>query len=200
MSFLVRDAVVYFGLIFGIVFHEVAHAYVAYRFGDLTPKFNKRLSFNPLRHLDILGTLAFFIFRIGWAKPVLIDERYLRTRHALAVPAVILAGPLVNLFVSIVFGYAALVLDQQLLVLIALINFYLAFFNLLPFPPLDGGRLVVYVLDYFRISPRVASFLEKYGIWLLVIFLALGFWTRLSTLIMGLWGRIVTLLFSPILH
>lgn len=137
-------------LLVAITVHECAHAYVAHKLGDPTAKYAGRLSLNPLRHLDFFGTLFLFIAGIGWGKPVPVNPqnfRFPRRDEAL----VSLAGPasnfLVAVLVAIPLRYVQLSGDSTLLFWWTLLgtilefNIFLAIFNLLPFPPLDGSKL-----------------------------------------------------------
>ena len=93
------------GLLVALVFHEVAHGYVAYLLGDPTAKAQGRLTLNPLKHLDPLGTLAFFFVQFGWAKPVPVNARYFRNpRQGMMYTA--MAGPGINFTLAVVFALA----------------------------------------------------------------------------------------------
>lgn len=180
-------------VLLAITLHEVAHGYVAYRCGDTTAKMFGRLSLNPLRHIDPIGTVAFpillglvthFSFVIGYAKPVPINWNQLRKPHRDMI-LVALAGPLANLIMAILWaGCLKIALglhpetSMPALFLLAtaragiLINLVLAFLNLLPLPPLDGSRVVLSIL-----SPQQAitySKVEPYGFFILVLLMFSG--------------------------
>jgi len=179
------------GILFGLVVHEFCHGYAAYRMGDPTAKWAGRLSLNPLRHLDLLGTVSLFLFRFGWAKPVPVDVRNFR-RGRLGIVVTSLAGPLSNLAISLVLGLAVSVvlsagmakpsafssswlrLSYLVLFNAFYINIVLAVFNLLPIPPLDGSNVV-----YGLLPPRAAAaygrFIGRYGRGVLLAFFFIVF-------------------------
>jgi len=160
-------------ILFGLTIHEFSHGYVAWRLGDPTAKMMGRLTLNPLKHLDPIGTIALFLFRFGWAKPVPIDPRNFRhpTRD-MAISG--LAGPAANLLTAAVSGFILRVLIlfhvggfvAALITYFVLFNLILCFFNLLPIPPLDGSRLL-----YHLLPPNLAAAygrLERFGFIILI--------------------------------
>lgn len=172
-------------LLLALSLHELAHGYVALQLGDPTAKQAGRLTMNPLKHLDILGVLAFIFFNVGWAKPVPVDPRYFRNPQK-DMLAVALAGPAANVALAIASaillrlltaldpgqpGYA-LTLLLLLLKSSVWINVMLAIFNLLPIPPLDGSRILMGVLPTSA-AYRFAG-LEPYGIILVLVLFYLG--------------------------
>jgi Zn-dependent protease len=146
-----------------VTIHEFAHALVADRLGDPTPRQLGRLTLNPLAHLDILGTLFFILFSFGWARPVPVNPRnFAHPRQGMLQVAA--AGPLANVTVAFVVGL--LIKTQDLSApwagfasMVVLINIVLAVFNLIPIPPLDGSRILESLLPpeqaaaYARIQP-----------------------------------------------
>jgi Zn-dependent protease len=174
-------------ILFGLTIHEFSHGYVAWRLGDPTAKMAGRLTLNPLKHLDPIGTIALFIFRFGWAKPVPIDPRNFRhpTRD-MAISS--LAGPAANLLTAAVTG---LILRVLILIHVGgfvailtsyfvLFNLILCFFNLIPIPPLDGSRLL-----YHLLPPNLAAGyarLERYGFLILIGVILVGELTGVSLL------------------
>ena len=142
------DFTVIASLIIVITIHECCHAGAAYLFGDPTAKIEGRLSLNPLRHLDILGTIMMFLIGIGWGKPVPVNPRFLRhPRRDEALTA--LAGPLSNLVLALLLAlplkylrvYMPTPMTYFLSVLLN-VSLWLFAFNMLPFPPLDGSKFL----------------------------------------------------------
>jgi Zn-dependent protease len=196
-------------ILLALTFHEFAHGLVAYRLGDPTAKAAGRLTLNPLKHLDPIGTLAFFIIKIGWAKPVPVNPRFFRNpkRDMLRVA---LAGPLTNLALAVVsalltrlvwllaalFPYSALLKAillpfNAMLVASVWINLVLCIFNFLPIPPLDGSKILLGLLP----DNLARSYLkiEKYGF---VLILILAFSGILSRLILPIIEYVNSLLLS----
>lgn len=182
-------------VIFAITFHEAAHGYVAKHFGDLTAYAQGRVSLNPLRHIDPMGTIVVPLLLLaiskiaggpgilfGWAKPVPVNFGNLKRpkRDMLWVAA---AGPganlLMALFWAVVIKAAILMPESSLAVPMSLmgragieINVVLMVLNLLPVPPLDGGRIAVSLLPY-RLAYQFSR-LEPYGFMILVVLLFTG--------------------------
>lgn len=160
-----------------VTVHEFAHAFVADRLGDPTPRQLGRLTLNPLAHLDVLGTIFFVLFFFGWARPVPVNPRnFANPRQGMLQVA--LAGPLANVTVAFAVG---LLLKTQgpsaslwgaLTAMVVEINVVLAVFNLIPIPPLDGSRILEGLLApeqavaYGRIQP--------YGTIILLVLLYTG--------------------------
>ena len=138
--------------------HEMAHGFAAYLLGDKTAKYQGRLTMNPLAHMDPFGSLMMLLVGVGYAKPVPVNPYNFKNRKAgMALTA--LAGPLSNLLMAILSvglyrvliifvsdGWTLTLLRMGLVELFASINIRLAMFNLLPIPPLDGFRIISYVL------------------------------------------------------
>jgi Zn-dependent protease len=170
-------------LVIAITFHEAAHGFVAHRLGDNTAFERGRVSFNPLRHIDPFGTLmlpAILLlshspFLFGYAKPVPVNFRALRNPR-IGMVWVALAGPATNialaLFAAAAFHTLAFVPDGAAqwvadnLKNAVVINVILAIFNMLPIPPLDGGRVAVGLLPGVLAAPLAR--LEPYGMLILI--------------------------------
>lgn len=175
-------------VIFAITLHEVAHGWVASKFGDQTARLAGRLTINPMKHIDLMGTivvpllmLAFGGFIFGWAKPVPVDPRNLRhPRYNMAVVAA--AGPISNLLMALFWAaIAKLGLNLNAWFGIPLvymgeagmmINIVLCVLNCLPIPPLDGGR-VLYNLLPGRMGWNMYR-IEPYGFLILVLLMMSG--------------------------
>ncbi|HEC96801.1 MAG TPA: site-2 protease family protein [Nitrospirae bacterium] len=163
-------------ILLAVTFHELAHGYVAYRLGDPTAKDAGRLTFNPLKHLDPLGTIVFIVTRmIGWAKPVPVNPYNLRnpkrdmmwvsiagpaTNMALAVVSAILFKLMLTLPVTDPVLVKRIFLPlAMMLQLSVVLNIGLAVFNIIPIPPLDGSKILIGLLPtrqaiaYNRIEP-----------------------------------------------
>jgi Zn-dependent protease len=175
-------------LVIAITFHEAAHGFVAHKLGDNTAYDLGRVSFNPLRHIDPFGTLIMpailFMshspFLFGYAKPVPVNFRALRSPR-IDMVWVALAGPATNIALALFAAAAFHVVDflpanaapwvEDNLKNALVINVILAIFNMLPIPPLDGGRVAVGLLP--RVLARPLSRLEPFGMLILIGFLIL---------------------------
>ncbi len=165
-----------------LTLHEYSHGYVAYILGDDTAKRRGRLSFNPLRHLDLVGTLFIIFFHFGWAKPVPVDPRNFKDprKHMMFVA---LAGPAANLAIALVGGFCLRMIFKNaqnnvalfdFFCVVVLINVILALFNLLPLFPLDGSSILKGLLP-LSWAQRLA-YVDKYSAIILIgVFIADGF-------------------------
>jgi Zn-dependent protease len=160
-----------------IIVHEICHGLAALALGDRTAKAQGRLSLNPLRHIDVFGLLMLAVFHIGWAKPVAIDMRnFKKPKRDMALTA--LAGPLSNFVLAALLLFAfGLVYARwgaggagetalDLLYLTSYLSVSLGLFNLIPFPPLDGSK-VLFALLPDRLYLRL-MYLERYGMFILI--------------------------------
>jgi Zn-dependent protease len=196
-------------LLFALTFHEFAHGFIAYRLGDPTARDAGRLTLNPLKHLDPLGTIAFFFIKFGWAKPVPVNPRYFQNPKK-DMLWVALAGPVTNLALAVISAIltkaiwtlasilpyssaaeAILVPLNSMLIASVWINLVLCIFNFLPIPPLDGSRILMgllpnnLALSYMRI--------ERFGF---IIILVLAFSGILSKVIVPIISFANSLLLS----
>ena len=150
-----------------IAVHEFSHAFAATLLGDPSPRQAGRLTLNPLRHLDPLGTVALFFVGFGWGRPVSVQPWRFRIHPITGMALVAFAGPLSNLLSAGLFGLPLRLemdLPREALVfsyMVAYINVLLAVFNLIPLPPLDGFSVLIGVLPR-AMAQRVAP-LAQYG-------------------------------------
>lgn len=178
VQFIITITIIIVPLLISITFHEWAHGYVAYKFGDMTPKLQGRLTLNPFAHLDPVGTLMLFIIGIGWAKPVMVNPLSYpnKTKQML----VALAGPASNVLLATIFAFIFVSLQltsngeisESVLTAIYLIirvNLILALFNMLPIPPLDGSKVFAWMLPEGIAYQYLA--LEPYGFLLILLML-----------------------------
>jgi Zn-dependent protease len=207
-------------LLFSVIIHELAHGYVAYSLGDPTAKYAGRLTLNPLKHLDpfgsiILPLLLFIAYAFsgipgpifGWAKPVPINPYNFKDQKYGEIK-VSIAGPASNILLAIIFGLIFRFIPQSLismsdgsqsgfgiaLTFIVYINIWLAIFNLIPIPPLDGSWIL---FNYLPASmQRTKNFLRQYGIMILIFLILFGgnFWFNIVGAIFQLiTGHLLTL-------
>jgi Zn-dependent protease len=213
LSAIQKIAVMAMPLVFAIVFHEVAHGWVAHRLGDPTAKMMGRLTLNPIPHIDLIGTiimplLLFFVsdgrMIFGWAKPVPINPAYFKDpKKGMALSA--LSGPGINIVMAVMCSFLLRVVlmglegklpDQvwdwvsapltYMLGYGIIFNVVLAVLNMIPIPPLDGSRVMFWLLPerqaqaYYRLEP--------YGMFIL-----------LFLIMFGVLGKIITPIIRPIL-
>jgi len=165
-------------LLYSVIIHELAHGWVAWKMGDPTAKWAGRLTFNPIKHLDLIGTLALFLIGFGWAKPVPVNigniqnqrKGLLLVSSAGIVANIILA--FIALFIYKLIGNDAPDIILTSIFILAKINIVLAAFNLIPIPPLDGSKILMSFTP-----PNVTNFLlrvEPYGFFFVLGLLIIG--------------------------
>ena len=153
LKLLIKDplafALVAIPLLFSVIIHEVAHGWVAYRMGDPTAKWLGRLTLNPLKHLDPVGTLMLFLAGFGWAKPVPVNFNNLSDKRK-GLIFVSSAGIVANIlfaFISLLFirlfSTSSSGIAVILVYYVVQINITLAALNLIPIPPLDGSKILM---------------------------------------------------------
>ena len=185
-----------------ITVHELAHGYMAYLLGDNTAKNAGRLSLNPLAHLDPLGAILLFVTGFGWAKPVPINPFYFKGSRSRGILLVSLAGPLSHVvlaFVLAMFVPLAARFNMSLAQIIAsaiYLNIYMAIFNLLPIPPLDGSKILASLIPKDA-AYKFLSVMDQYGmILLLVLAITNVFGKIISPIAGGIYTAFVTLAFT----
>jgi Zn-dependent protease len=179
-------------ILMALTIHEYAHGYIALRNGDPTAKFAGRLTFNPIKHIDIFGLIAFLVFHIGWAKPVPINPNNFHDLRN-GVIQTSLAGPLSNFLIAIPFGLLHRIFPGHIGILYpfyvmieAFVVFNLIFcaFNLIPIPPLDGSHILFEILParYAYLQHRLA----QYGFYIIIALILLDNITGIPVI----WGWI----------
>jgi len=167
-----------------VIVHEISHGYTAYWLGDPTAKMSGRLTLNPLKHLDPLGSIIlpvllyfFSLPVIGWAKPVPFNPYNLKAGKW--GPAIVAAsGPLSNILIAIFFAILirlnifGSISFTSLSIVVVQLNLFLAIFNLVPIPPLDGSKVLFAFFTYKQ--KKIEDFLERYGLFFIIFFLFYG--------------------------
>lgn len=184
-------------VIIAITFHEFAHAFVADKLGDTTPRAQGRLTLNPLKHIDPVGFVLLMFVHVGWGKPVEINpNNFTSNKSKSACEALVsLAGPVMNFIIAIIatviyyalYTFAPVNTATGILILlvylITIVNIGIGIFNLIPLPPLDGEKIFRHILPY-----RAQEWLDRNAYTLSIVFMFLWFF--------GLLGYIV----SPIIN
>lgn len=175
-------------LLIALTIHEFAHAYISYRLGDPTPGRHGRLTLNPLAHIDPFGLLMLVFFRFGWGRPVEVDPSYYRDRRKGTV-LVSLAGPASNVITSFVLILTYVILHVfvprfgftfwgRMLEWTFSYNVFIALFNLLPIPPLDGSKILAGLLPG-RYSYKYQVFVGQWSMFILFALIATGLTGRI---------------------
>ncbi len=196
-------------LVFSVIFHEVAHGFVAMKCGDYTAKYAGRLTFNPIPHIDVFGTIILPLlliltssqFLLGWAKPVPVNPYNYRNGRIDDVK-VSAAGPGSNLLLAFGFTVLALLIAWispgmfsgiwAMIQYGILINIVLAVFNLMPIPPLDGSHIVAFFLP-----PALAlryQQIQQYGLILVFIFIMTPLFRIVHYIVYFVYGIYITIL------
>ncbi len=191
-------------LIMSVMIHEVSHGYAALYLGDVTAKYAGRLTLNPIKHIDPVGSILLpFIFAImgsglilGWAKPVPYNPYNLRNQRWGEL-IVAIAGPASNFIIAIVFGLLIRFSDifglpstfVELSASVVLINLVLAVFNLIPIPPLDGSK-ILFALIPTESALKIRATFERYGLFL-ILFIAFFVWQMILPIVFYL-ARLIT--------
>lgn len=181
-------------LLLSLSVHEFAHAWVAYKLGDISQKIRGRLTLNPFNHIDLFGFISIIFIGVGWGKPVMIDDRNFKNR-AKGNMLTALAGPMSNLLLAIILtlllkvliicgvfaGNVSNVVSILLKMLFLAIQFNIVFcaFNLIPLPPLDGSKVLAYFLP-----PKLKGwmcYLERYSFYIIIILWVTGLSSILIT-------------------
>ena len=178
-------------LLLSLSIHEFGHSWVAYKLGDRSQKALGRLTLSPFAHIDPLGFIFILLFRFGWGKPVMIDDRNFKNR-AKGNMLVSLAGPAFNVMLAIVltivlkllwvFGITPETITSStgailyyMLNIAIQFNIVFAVFNLLPLPPFDGSKVLYYFLPYK--GKQFMNSIETYSIWILIFLLWTGLYS-----------------------
>lgn len=197
--------------IIGLTVHEFSHAYAAYRLGDMTAKFDGRLTLNPLKHIDWFGFLLIVIAGFGWAKPVQFNPLNLKNEHRDEI-IIAFAGPISNFLLAIGFISIARILYVSnffhtsgfgveiihLILVWGVINFGLFVFNLIPIPPLDGSHFYMTFLQ--DMHPRLMMNLYRWGTFGLFVIIIVENQFHLNILHLSDFVGSITTFFIKLLH
>lgn len=193
-------------LMIALTFHELFHGLFATFMGDDTPRLQGRLTLNPFRHLDLAGTVMMFLFKFGWAKPVQVNPLNFRINRKVGMAIVGVAGPLANVLLALLSAYCMNFISSGLIpynpyfytffYMLMVYNIYFAVFNILPFPPLDGSKIVAAI-----VPDSWSDFLysnTQLFLLLLVLFTTTGFVGQLMQPLIG-WAYYFLNLIVPVI-
>ncbi len=193
-------------VLLAITFHETAHGFVAYQLGDPTAKNEGRLTLNPLAHLDPVGAFLMFVAGFGWAKPVPVNPFYFRGDRTKGMMLVSIAGPLTNLALSFLAyfiyvagsGFYSVPFLSIFLSSMVTLNIYLAIFNLIPIPPLDGSKILAGFLPKAT-AYQYLNTMEKYGFLILMVLILFNvtdkFLVPIANVVLHVFSSILMLIF-----
>ncbi len=174
------------GILLGFVLHEFAHALMADKLGDPTPRSQGRITLNPIAHIDIVGFILILIAGFGWAKPVMTNPRNYKNLRRDSI-LISIAGPLTNLLIATAFILIMKVFaitnafssNEQLQMIIRLVLYYSAYINvvlfslnILPIPALDGYHVITNLFNTWKY--RIFSILEQYGMFIFILLAITG--------------------------
>lgn len=188
-------------LLLSVAIHEFSHAVTAYKLGDRTQKIQGRMTLDPFSHMDLLGFLSIILIGFGWGKPVYVDDSNFKNRSRDNM-LVSLAGPLSNIILALVFTIILKILlvlnivpivsetavgNIVLTIFMLTIQFNVIFavFNMLPFPPFDGSKVLMHFLP--SSGKKVMYMMEKYSLYILIILIVTGIYrVIISPIIAGI--------------
>jgi len=167
-------------LLYSVIFHELAHGWIAYKMGDPTAKWLGRLTLNPVKHLDLFGSLMLLIVGFGWAKPVPVNLENIPADHRRkGLIFVSAAGVTANIIIAFIALFLFRLISpepsgmtEHVLLLLARINLILAAFNLIPIPPLDGSKILMGFAP--GTVTRFFQQIETYGFFIVIGLLLIG--------------------------
>lgn len=196
-------------LLMSLSVHELSHGLVSTFLGDNTPRMEGRLTLNPLRHLDLYGTIMLLVAGFGWAKPVRIDISSYKNKYS-GLILTSMAGPFSNLLIALIFAFflRLIVLSESLIFLqtdfiiniiqyVMIINILLFVFNMIPIPPLDGSRIITAL---FKGKGNFIQNYNRYGVFVLLALLLMNRFFNVEILpISRMMGYILRLMISLVL-